>query len=125
MQQYHLGANIIEKHFTLNRKDGGVDATFSLEPNEFKQLVSETYKAWLSLGKINYGVTEEETNSLKFRRSIYFVKDIKQGEKITEDNVRVIRPGLGLKPKYFNIILNRTVIKNIDKGTPVDWNLIK
>ena len=119
-----LGATVIEKHFTLRRADGGVDSTFSLEPEEMKQLVIETERAWQSLGKVNYGPTEAEKSSLPFRRSLYISEDIKKGEMLTEKNLRIVRPGMGLAPKYYEILLGRRVNKHVKKGTAMDWNLI-
>ena len=118
------GATIIEKHFTLNRANGGVDSAFSLEPEEMKQLVIETEHAWQSLGKVIYGPTEAEKGSVKFRRSLYIGEDIKKGEVLTEKNLRIVRPGLGLPPKYFDVILGRKVNRNVKKGTAVEWKLI-
>ena len=119
-----LGATVIEKHFTLNRADGGVDSTFSMEPQEMAQLVLETERAWLSLGSVNYGATEAEKKSMQFRRSLYIVKDIKAGEIFTKDNVRAIRPGLGLPTKYLNQILGKTAKVSMKKGTAASWDLI-
>ncbi len=119
------GATIIEKHFTLDRNDGGVDSSFSLEPEEMKTLVVESERAWKSLGRISYGPTKDEKNSLKYRRSIYISKDMKAGEKFDESNIKIVRPGKGISPKYFNIILGRCVSKNITKGTALSWRLIK
>ncbi|MGE7910993.1 pseudaminic acid synthase [Lysinibacillus xylanilyticus] len=119
-----LGATVIEKHFTLNRADGGVDAAFSMEPAEMKVLVEETERAWLAMGKVTYGPTEKEKASLKFRRSIYASKDIKAGEKFTKDNIKIIRPGYGLEPKYIDRILEKKAKENIIKGTPISWELI-
>ena len=113
-----LGATVIEKHFCLSRAEGGVDATFSLEPHELKSLVIETERAWQSLGHIQYGVQETEKKSLLFKRSIYVVKDIKIGEIFTEDNIRVIRPGDGMHPKYYEGLLGQTARKNLTKGNP-------
>jgi N-acetylneuraminate synthase len=118
------GATVIEKHFTLRRADGGVDSAFSLEPEEMKTLVIETERAWQSLGKVTYGSTEAEKPSLKFRRSLYIADDIKKGDVLTEKNLRIIRPGLGLAPKHFNIILGRRVNQDVKKGTAVNWDLI-
>ena len=117
------GATVIEKHFTLNRADGGVDSAFSMEPEEMKQLVIETERAWQSLGSINYGPTEAEKPSLVYRRSLYISKNMKKGEKFTKENLRIIRPGMGLPPKYFDLILGKKVKKDVCKGTPVSWNL--
>lgn len=119
-----LGATVIEKHFTLSRADGGVDSAFSMEPLEMAQLVQETERAWQALGKISYGPTEAEKKSLKYRRSLYVVQDIKAGDALTRDNVRVIRPGFGLSPKYLEILLGKTVKKDIKRGTPLSWQVI-
>ncbi|WP_243297592.1 pseudaminic acid synthase [Bacillus litorisediminis] len=119
-----LGATVIEKHFTISREDGGVDAAFSLEPHEMKLLVEESLRAWQSLGKVHYGPTKKESSSLQYRRSLYFSKDVKAGETLTKDNVRIIRPGYGLAPKYYDIIIGKPVKKDVKKGTPVSWDLI-
>ncbi|KUO65184.1 MAG: pseudaminic acid synthase [Gracilibacter sp. BRH_c7a] len=119
-----LGATVIEKHFTLSRNEGGVDAAFSLEPEEMGQLVAETHRAWLALGKITYGPTSAETNSLKLRRSLYITEYLKKGECLTRENVRIIRPGLGLPPKYYDVILGRQIKYDVPKGTPLSWDLI-
>ena len=119
------GATVIEKHFTLNRNDGGVDSQFSLEPQEMRQLVNETKRAWQSLGEVFIGPSEKEKLSLKYRRSIYTTKDLKKGDKINKNNIRIVRPGMGLPPKYFDIILGRRVISDVKRGTPVIWELIK
>ena len=118
------GATVIEKHFTLCRADGGVDSAFSLEPEEMKTLVIETKRAWQSLGEVKYGPTEAEKGSLVFRRSLYIAQDIKEGEKLTEDNLRIVRPGMGLEPKYFEVLLGRGVTRNLKKGTALDWDMI-
>ena len=119
-----LGARVIEKHFTLSRTDGGVDAAFSLEPEEMKRLVTETKNAWLGLGQIRYGCLENERESLNKRRSLYITKDLQAGDKLTEENTRAIRPGLGLSPRYYDIIIGKKVLKDIKKGTPLTWDLI-
>jgi N-acetylneuraminate synthase len=119
-----MGATVIEKHFTLRRADGGVDSTFSLEPEEMAALVTETERAWQSLGEVHYGLTAAETESLKFRRSIYVVKDVAAGEKLTRENLRCIRPGLGLPPKFYDTLLGRAVKKAAKKGTPASWDLV-
>ena len=119
------GATVIEKHFTLNRMDGGVDSAFSMEPDEMKQLVVETKRAWQSLGHIKYGASEAEKNSLTFRRSLYIAKDMKKGDALNEENMRIVRPGLGLPPKYYNILLGRRINKNLKKGTPLGHDHIK
>tara|TARA_Y100000591_G_scaffold125211_1_gene107044 strand:+ start:22976 stop:24028 length:1053 start_codon:yes stop_codon:yes gene_type:complete len=118
------GATVIEKHFTLCRDDGGVDSAFSLEPNEMKALVIETERAWQSLGKVNYGPTKAEEPSLAHRRSLYIAEDMKKGDVFNENNLRIVRPGLGLQPKYYDIILGRKVSQNVKKGTAVNWDLI-
>ncbi|MFK4390851.1 pseudaminic acid synthase [Peribacillus frigoritolerans] len=119
-----LGATVIEKHFTTSRADGGVDAAFSMEPNEMKALVVDTEKAWQALGHIIYGPTEEERKSMKFRRSIYIVKDLKAGDILTKENLRVIRPGYGLAPKYYEHLLGKKLDKEIKAGTPADWSIL-
>jgi pseudaminic acid synthase len=119
-----LGATVIEKHFTLSRADGGVDSSFSMEPEEMRQLVIETERAWLSLGKISYGATESETKSLMYRRSLYIVQDIKKGDMLTSQNLKAIRPGLGLTPKYYDVLLGKMVNQDIKKGTPVSWEIL-
>ena len=120
-----LGATIIEKHFTLRRSDGGVDSTFSLEPDEMRSMVVETERAWQALGSIRFGPTDAEKPSMKFRRSLYIAKDMKAGEVLTRDNLRMVRPGHGLPPKHFDALLGKTVVKDIPKGTPVRWDLIE
>ena len=119
-----LGATVIEKHFTLNRADGGVDSTFSMEPAEMAQLVQETERAWQAMGQISYGATEAEKKSLVFRRSLYIVKDLKTGDMLTAENVRAIRPGLGLATKYFDVVLGKPVNQDIKRGTALSWSLL-
>ena len=119
-----FGTRIIEKHFTLSRADGGVDSAFSIEPNELKILVEETERAFLSLGQVQYGIQEAEKRSLRFKRSIYVVRDIRAGEKLTNENIRIIRPGNGLKPKYFENVLGRTASHPLKRGTPLTWDFI-
>jgi N-acetylneuraminate synthase len=119
-----LGAKVIEKHFTLCRADGGVDSTFSLEPEEMKSLVIETERAWQALGQVSYGPTEKEKKSLVFRRSLYVVNDMKAGEVFTKENVRAIRPGYGLPTSLLDTFLGRTTTVDIKIGTPLGWNLI-
>jgi pseudaminic acid synthase len=118
------GATVIEKHFTLSRADGGVDSAFSMEPEEMKQLVIETERAWQSLGHIKYGVSDAEKGSLNFRRSIYISKNMKKGDVLTQNNLRIIRPGLGLPPKYYDTVLGRKVKNDLKKGTALKWELI-
>ncbi len=120
-----LGAAIIEKHFTLSRSDGGVDSAFSLEPEEMKTLVVESYKAWQALGKVSYGVSGREKGSTIFRRSIYIVEDISKGERFTKSNIRIIRPGDGLLPKYLGILLGKRASCDIKQGTPMNWECIE
>jgi pseudaminic acid synthase len=117
-----LGATVIEKHFCLDRAEGGVDSAFSLEPAEFKNLVIETERAWLALGNVQYGVQEAEKSSLNFKRSVYVVKDIKAGESFTEENIRVIRPGDGLHPRYYEKLIGKTAHKDFAFGTPLQLN---
>lgn len=119
-----LGASVIEKHFTLSRADGGVDSSFSIEPAELKSLVIESERAFLALGQVKYGVQEAEKNSLRFKRSIYVVQDINPGETFTSKNVRVIRPGDGLQPKYYDTILGKKSSTFIKAGTPLSWGII-
>jgi N-acetylneuraminate synthase len=118
------GATVIEKHFTLRRADGGVDSSFSLEPEELNMLVVETERAWQSLGKVSYVIGEKEKKSQIFRRSIYIAEDIQAGNVLTSKNLRCVRPGLGLSPKYYDIILGRRVNQDVKKGTPMKWELI-
>lgn len=120
-----LGATVIEKHFTLRRADGGVDAAFSMEPEEMTQLVVESKRAWQALGQIQYSPTEAERKSLIFRRSLYVTKDIKAGEVLTTENIGAIRPGLGLPPKYLDSLLGLAVRKDIKAGTPLSFELLK
>jgi pseudaminic acid synthase len=119
-----LGATLVEKHFTLNRADGGVDSSFSMEPAEMAQLVIETERAWQALGQVSYGATEAEKKSLVFRRSLYVVKDLKAGEALTSNNVRAIRPGLGLPTKYLDMVLGKSVSLDVKRGTALGWELI-
>jgi N-acetylneuraminate synthase len=119
-----LGAVVIEKHFTLARADGGVDAAFSLEPAELRSLVVETERAWLSLGAIQYGPSAAEEPARSRRRSLYVVADLKAGDRLNAQTVRAIRPGLGLAPKYLEQILDRPVKRDIARGTPLSWDLI-
>lgn len=119
-----LGATVVEKHFTLRRADGGVDASFSLEPEEFTALVEETERAWASLGKVVYGGTSLEKASLKFRRSLYISQDIKKGGVLTVDNLRIVRPGYGLAPKNIDVLLGRRVNQDLTKGTAMKWEYI-
>ncbi|MFO8163732.1 MAG: N-acetylneuraminate synthase family protein [Desulfatiglandales bacterium] len=115
----------MEKHFTLSRSDGGVDAAFSLEPKEMRALVEETKRAWQALGQISYGPTEAEKKSMIFRRSLYITQDMKAGDVLTKENIRSIRPGHGLPPKYLDVVLGMPVKEAVKKGTALKWDLIK
>ena len=119
------GATVVEKHFTLRRADGGVDSAFSLEPEEMKQLVIETECAWRALGKVTYGPTKAEEGSLIYRRSLYIAQDMKKGDIFTKNNLRIVRPGLGLPPKYYDIIIGKKVNQDVKKGTAVEWGMIE
>lgn len=117
------GATVIEKHFTLCRTDGGVDSTFSLEPEEMRHLVIESERAWQSLGTVRYGPSEAEKPAVKFRRSLYVTRDMTAGDILTPENLRSIRPGMGLPPKYYDVLLGRRVRRNIKAGTATSWDL--
>jgi len=119
-----LGASVVEKHFTLARADGGVDSSFSLEPHELALLVSETERAWQSLGVVRYGPTEGEKASLTFRRSLYVTSDVKAGDLLTHENLRAIRPGLGLPPKHMETVLGMRVRRDLARGTPLAWDML-
>lgn len=119
-----LGACVIEKHFTLSRAEGGVDSAFSLEPFELKQLVIESERAYSALGNIQYGVQKAEKKSLLFKRSIYLSTDMKAGDVITKGNIKIIRPALGLAPKYLDLIIDKTIKKDTAAGTPLTFDLI-
>lgn len=119
-----LGATVIEKHFTLSREEGGVDSQFSMEPPEMAQLVIETERAWQALGQVSYGATAAESKSLQFRRSLYIVQDLKAGETLTPENVRAIRPGLGLPTKYLEMVLGKSINQDVKRGTALNWDLI-
>jgi len=114
-----LGASVIEKHFTLSRAEGGVDSAFSMKPAEMKQLVEECHNAYKALGKVNYELSESEQKSRKFRRSLYVVKNIKKGEKITPENIRSIRPGYGLHPRFYEKALGKTALTDLKFGEPL------
>lgn len=119
-----LGATLIEKHFTLSRADGGVDSMFSMEPEEMRTLVTESQRAWQALGKISYGPGEKEKDSLKFRRSLYIAQDMKAGGILTPENLRIIRPGYGLEPKYYDILLGKKIKMDIKKGSALKWDMV-
>ena len=114
-----LGASVIEKHFTLSRADGGVDSAFSLEPSELASLVLETERAWQALGEVRYGPTEAESARLQFRRSIYVAADVAEGEVFTSQNLRVVRPGNGAPPYFYDKLLGRTARRDFLAGTPL------
>lgn len=118
-----LGACVIEKHFTLSRKEKGPDSEFSLEPEELKRLCEDSKIAWESLGKSGYGCQPVEEASIKFRRSIYFVKDINAGEMLTAEHIRIIRPGYGLPPKYYQELIGRRVSRSAKFGDAVSWDI--
>ncbi|MBF0233058.1 MAG: pseudaminic acid synthase [Desulfamplus sp.] len=119
-----LGACIVEKHFTLSRSTPGPDSAFSLEPHEFKQMVDAIRTTEKALGKVSYEVTEHETASRIFRRSLFVVKDMKAGDVFTEENIRSIRPAHGLQPKYFEQFIGKVVNKDVKRGTPFGWELL-
>ena len=119
-----LGACVVEKHFTLRRADGGVDSVFSIEPEELQNLVNESERAFLSLGKVHYGVLKAEEKNLTFKRSLFCVQDIKKGETFTKNNVKVLRPGNGLLPKFYDIVLGKIASQDIKAGTPISWDNI-
>lgn len=119
-----FGACVIEKHFTLRRADGGVDSTFSLEPEEFAQLRTEVDRAWQGLGRVRYGPTEAEAKSLQYRRSLYIACDLAAGARLSSDNVRAVRPGHGLPPKFIDQVLGRRVKRALPAGTPLAWDLL-
>ena len=119
-----LGTTVIEKHVTLSRADGGVDSAFSLQPEELAQLVRETRTARDALGTVLTGPAETEKSSLVFRRSLYICADLRPGDTLTPQNLRAIRPGLGLPPKHLDTLLGKRVTKAIRRGTPADWSMI-
>lgn len=118
-----LGANIIEKHFCLSRKIDNPDSSFSMEPEEFKRMVEDIRMAEQAVGTVRYGVSEQEQENVKFRRSLFVVKDIKKGEKLTQENVRSIRPGYGMAPKHYDEVLGKCANRDIARGTPLQYSL--
>jgi sialic acid synthase SpsE len=118
-----MGASIIEKHFTLDRSGGGPDDSFSLEPAELAALCHGAKTAWLALGMVDYGRKSSEQGNVKFRRSLYLVMDLKAGEPITSENVRSVRPGFGLPPKFIENLIGRKVIRDCYRGEPITWDL--
>lgn len=119
-----LGGAVIEKHFTLARSDGGPDAEFSLEPEEFKRLVEDCKNAWTSLGDVNYGTKPAEEGNQIFRRSVYVTRDIAKGEMFTLDNIRSIRPGFGLPPATLPDLLGKRASRDIEFAEPMDWSMV-
>ena len=120
-----MGACIIEKHVTLDKTGNGPDDAFSIDPSQLHKLCNDVRSSWLSLGKINYELTENEKGNLKFRRSLYVVSDLKKGDKFTEDNIKCIRPGYGLSPNLFEYCIGKKAKKNISRGTPLSKDLIQ
>lgn len=119
-----LGATVIEKHFTLSRAEGGVDSAFSLEPAELASLMVETHRAWQALGQVSYAPTASEMKSLCFRRTLYIIEDLPAGTILSTQNVRAIRPGLGLKTKFLDVVLGRPVKQAVKRGTPLSFDLL-
>jgi sialic acid synthase SpsE len=119
-----LGACIVEKHFTLSHKDTGPDSSFSMNPEEFKEMVQDIRTVEKALGAISYELTESQKTSVCFRRSLFIIKDVKQGEKISHENVRSIRPAYGIGTKYIDIIMGKRFKKDIIRGTPLTWDLL-
>ena len=119
-----MAPKLSEKHYTLKRSDGGPDAEFSMEPSELKDLVKNVEIASKSMGIASFERKKAEESNIKFRRSIYIVKDMKKGEQLKEDSIRRIRPGFGLPPKYYNQVLGKTVNIDVEKGTALDWSII-
>ena len=119
-----FGATAIEKHFTINRSDKGPDSAFSIEPNELVSLVKQTKDSWLALGGGNYARPAIEDSSLAFRRSIYFVNNLKAGQIVTQNDIRRIRPGFGLPPKFFEDIIGKSVLCDVERGDAVTWDVI-
>ena len=120
-----LGAQVIEKHFVLDRSEGGVDSAFSLEPQEMKTLVRESRQVWEALGHVSYRINTHEKASKQFKRSLYIVEDMKTGDVLTSANVRAIRPGFGLAPLELDRVLGLTVNCDVERGTPLSWKMLK
>lgn len=119
------GASVVEKHFTLARADGGVDSSFSLEPEEMRSLVVETKRAWESIGKPSYGSTEAEKKSLMFRRSIYVAENVAKGEAFTSKNLRIVRPAHGLHSRHLEALMGKPANRDIRRGEPANWEMIQ
>ena len=120
-----LGASIIEKHLCMGREIETADSSFSMTPDEFASMVKDIRQAEKAIGRVKYGPSEQEKDSIAFRRSIFAVKDIKAGEKLSEDNIRVIRPGYGMEPKYYEELIGQTALDDIEKGTPLKWGMFR
>lgn len=120
-----IGASVIEKHFTLDRSGGGPDDSFSLEPFELNNLCKDSKTAWESLGKVDYGIKSSEKGNKQFRRSIYFIKDMKAGETVSNESIRIVRPGFGIKPKYFEQIIGQQMKVDVSKNKPVQFEHLK
>jgi N-acetylneuraminate synthase len=120
-----LGATVIEKHFTLRRSDGGVDSAFSLEPEELTALVRESERAWQAIGTVRSGPTQTERASLQFRRSIYVTRDMEAGETLSTANIRVIRPGFGLPPRFLDVVIGMQVTRPLRRGSPLTWDSLR
>jgi N-acetylneuraminate synthase len=120
-----LGSSVIEKHFTLDRNGGGPDDSFSLEPDEFAKLCFGAKTAWQALGEVDYGRKSSEQGNVKYRRSLYFVKELRQGDIVTADSVRSVRPGFGLAPKHLDKVIGATVNSDVQHGVPVRWDLLR
>ncbi|MDD3660830.1 MAG: pseudaminic acid synthase [Lachnospiraceae bacterium] len=116
-----MGASVIEKHFCLSRDISNPDASFSMTPSEFSSMVSDIRKVEKALGRITYGPSDQEQDNLKFRKSVFVIKDVSEGEPFTEENLKVIRPGFGLKPKYFQDVLGKSAVRALKRGTPLKW----
>ena len=119
-----MGANVIEKHFCLSRNIDNPDSSFSMEPKEFASMVQDIHIVEKAKGNVFYGPTKQEAGNIIFRKSIFVVRDIKSGEMFSEDNIRVIRPGYGILPKYYNSLLGKRAVMDIKKGTPMDFSMV-
>jgi len=120
-----LGASVIEKHITLSREDEGPDVAFSLTPDEFKTLCKQSHDAWAALGNVNYSLKPSEVPNKVYRRSVYAVRDIEPGEEFSSENIRIIRPGYGLEPKYLSELSERKAKNKIERGTALDWSMVE
>jgi N-acetylneuraminate synthase len=120
-----LGAREIEKHFTLRRADGGVDSAFSMEPEEFRMMRAEVDRAWQAIGEITDGGTSAEEGSRQFRRSLYIARDLRPGDILDRDNLRAVRPGFGLPPKFLDMLIGKRVARAVAAGTPADWTILQ